>query len=232
MQGFKRVLHIIINVLLWILIVIIAFFAVVSFSRRGPGKTISVFGYTPMTVLSDSMAPTFHADDLIIVKAGDTNSYQEGDIISFWTIIDGKRSINTHRVVGVYREGNMVQYATRGDANSENDSYVVASTDIVGRFVASVPFLGKVLAFLSTSVGFFVVIILPILAFFLYQLYRLIVLLIEIKRQTVKEATRAAMEELEQERASREEEKEPALVGAANQSNGESDGEKSPDDSQ
>ena len=232
MQGFKRVLHIIINVLLWILIVIIAFFAVVSFSRRGPGKTISVFGYTPMTVLSDSMAPTFHTDDLIIVKEGNTQSYQEGDIISFWTIIDGKRSINTHRIMQIYQEGNMVQYVTRGDANSENDSYVVASSDVVGKFVASVPFLGKVLAFLSTGVGFFVVIILPILAFFLYQLYRLIVLLIEIKRQTVKEATKAAMEELERERVFKEAEKEPAMVGVVNESNGEFDGEAPPDNSQ
>lgn len=201
MQGLKKGLHIAVNVILWVLIIIIAFFAIVTFSRKGTGNVMRVFGYTPMTVLSDSMAPTFHKDDLILVRQGDPAAHNEGDIISFWTVIDNQRVINTHRIVSVFREGDMVQYATRGDANQTNDQYLVTPGDVIGGYVASVPLLGRVLSFLSTGTGFLIVIVLPILAFFLYQLYRFILLLIDLKRQTVMEATRAAMEELEQERA-------------------------------
>ncbi len=209
MSGLKKALNIIVNVILWVLIVIIAFFAIVTFSQKGSGNVAHIFGYTPMTVLSDSMAPTFHKDDLILVHQGDPADYEEGDIISFWTVVNGQRAINTHRIAAVYREGGMVQYATKGDANQINDEYLVVPADIIGEYVVSIPLLGKVLSLLSTSTGFLVIIVLPILAFFLYQLYRFILLLIDLKRQTVLEATRAAMEELEREKAEKERETEP-----------------------
>lgn len=211
MKALKKGLHIAVNVILWVLIIIIAFFAIVTFSRKGSGNVMRVFGYTPMTVLSDSMAPVFHKDDLILVHQGDPGSYQVGDIISFWTVIDNQRVINTHRIVSIYNEGGIVQYTTRGDANSLDDQYLVTPADVIGSYVVSVPVLGSVLSFLSTGTGFLVVIVLPILAFFLYQLYRFILLLIDLKRQTVIEATKAAMEELEKERAARAalEEQEP-----------------------
>lgn len=205
MNGLKKALHILANIVLWVLIIIIAFFAIVTFSRKGTGNVAHIFGYTPMTVLSDSMAPTFHKDDLILVRQGDAAAYQEGDIISFWTSIGGVRAINTHRIAAVYRSGDMVQYATKGDANQVNDEFLVVPADIIGEYVLSIPLLGKVLALMSTSVGFLVIIVLPILAFFLYQLYRFILLLIDLKRQTVIEATKAAMEELEREKAVRAE---------------------------
>lgn len=201
MGGLKKGLHIAVNLLLWVLIVIIAFFAIVTFSRRGSGNVMRLFGYTPMTVLSDSMSPTFHKDDLILVRQGDPTAYEEGDIISFWTVIDNQRVINTHRIASVFRQGDIVQYTTRGDANQTNDQYLVSPADVIGAYALSVPLMGGVLAFLSTGTGFLVVIVLPILAFFLYQLYRFILLLLDIKRQTVIEATKAAMEELERERA-------------------------------
>lgn len=209
MSGLKKGLHFLVNAVLWVLIIIIAFFAIVTFSRKGSGDVMRVFGYTPMTVLSDSMAPAFHKDDLILVHQEDPTGYQVGDVISFWTVIDNQRVINTHRIVSVYSEGDVVQYTTRGDANASNDQFLVTPADVIGVYVASVPLLGSVLSFLSTGTGFLVVIVLPILAFFLYQLYRFILLLIDLKRQTVIEATKAAMEELEQERAAK------AAVGAA-----------------
>ena len=210
MNGFKKALHIIINVILWVLIVIIAFFAVVTFSHKGNGSVAHIFGFTPMTVLSDSMAPTFHKDDLILVRQGDPADYQQGDVISFWTVINGQRVINTHRIAAVYADGGMVQYATKGDANQVNDEFLVVPADVIGEYVLSIPLLGRVLSLLSTSTGFLVVIVLPILAFFLYQLYRFILLLIDLKRQTVIEATRAAMEQIEREKKERE----GAAVGA------------------
>lgn len=204
MNAAERLINTIINVLLWVLIIIIAFFAIVTFSQKGDGNVMNLFGYTPMTVLSDSMAPTFEKDDLIIVHHGDAASYQVDDIISFWTVLDGKKVINTHRILSVYSEGGMVQYTTKGDANLAADTYVVGTADVIGKYVAAVPLLGSVLSFLGTSLGFLMVIVLPLLAFFVYQIYRLVTLLIEVKRQTVMEATRAAMEQLEQERRLRE----------------------------
>ncbi|MEG1879482.1 MAG: signal peptidase I, partial [Pseudoflavonifractor sp.] len=200
MNGLKRALQVVMNIVLWVLIIVIAFFAIVTFSRKGSGEVMHILGYTPMTVLSDSMAPEFHKDDLIIVRQRQAEEYRVGDIISFWTVIEGQRSINTHRIASVFHEGDIIQYTTKGDANLTNDSYLVVPGDIIGGFVVAVPFLGKVLAFLSTGTGFLLVIVLPLLAFFLYQLYRFVLLLIDIKRQTVIDATKQAMAEVEAQR--------------------------------
>ena len=42
--------------------------------------------------------------------------------------------------------------------------------------------LGSILTFLKTKVGFFVCIILPLAAFFIYQLYKFIMLLLDYKK--------------------------------------------------
>ncbi len=57
-----------------------------------------ILGYTPMTVESDSMKPTFCKGDLIFIKKCDTSKLKEGDIITFHTIIDNQYALNTHRI--------------------------------------------------------------------------------------------------------------------------------------
>lgn len=201
MNVVKKIAGIAVNVLLWIIIIIVAFFAIVTFSRKGGGDVASIFGFTPMTVLTESMAPTFNADDLIVVKSDDKNAYEVGDIISFWTSIENQRVINTHRIVEVVGDSTLSQYITRGDANAKNDTFLVAPDDIIGKYAFSVPFLGKVLAVISSSTGFLIIIVLPLLALFIYQLYRLIMITVELKKQTVIDATKQAMAQIEKEKA-------------------------------
>ena len=59
---------------------------------------------------------------------------------------------------------------------------MISDGDIVGRYVGKVPVLGKVLAFLSGKVGFLVVIVLPMLLFFIYQVYHLVMVSIDLKK--------------------------------------------------
>ena len=74
-------------------------------------------------------------------------------------------------------------YVTKGDANELPDDYIVSSSNIVGQYVALIPILGNVLTLLSSSMGFLLIIVLSLLAFFIYQLYKLIVLLIKLKNK-------------------------------------------------
>lgn len=206
MGKVKSVLNGIMNVLLWIIVVLVAFFAIVTFATKEPGKVSSLGGYTPMTVLTDSMAPVFAKNDLIVVHAENAADFQVGDIIAFWTVIENRQVINTHRVVERIEtgegDGAMVQYVTAGDANNgEVDPYVVSPGDIVGAYRFRIPLLGKILAVLSTGVGFFLIVLLPLIAFFVYQLYRMIALSISLKKATILEATREAMEKVKQEQA-------------------------------
>nr|WP_297428652.1 signal peptidase I [uncultured Actinotalea sp.] len=100
-------------------------------------------GHRPFAVRSGSMAPTFGAGDLIIVRPASV--YAPGDAITFR---DGA-FVTTHRVVGI-EDGRLV---TQGDANDEPDAATVAPEDVVGRVVALVPSAGYVLVFFQQPTG-------------------------------------------------------------------------------
>ncbi|HLN64103.1 MAG TPA: signal peptidase I, partial [Symbiobacteriaceae bacterium] len=108
------------------------------------------------------MEPVIHTGDVIIVRPlAQTDSVQDGDIITFRTK-DGGDTIITHRVVGTVNvNGKPKAYVTKGDANDSKDGSVVTPAQILGRYAWRVPYFGYVAAFLRRPVGIFLCLILP-----------------------------------------------------------------------
>ncbi len=195
MAKLKKAGTVIISIILWAVILLAALFAFTTLATRDSNHVASLAGYTPMSVQTDSMAPTFNAGDLIIIKATDTSKLEVGDIICFHTIIMNEYVLNTHRISEISQEGTVRRYTTMGDNNNGiADQHVIADGDIVGKYVGKVSNLGKVMDFLSSSVGFLVVIVLPLLIFFIYQVYHLIMVSISLKRAVAVEAAQAQAE--------------------------------------
>ncbi len=185
----KSVLKIIFNALAWVILIIALLITIIVFSSERNNGVANLFGFIPMTVESDSMKPTFQQGDLIITRElDDVNTLKEGDVITFWTIIDGKRVKNTHRIVGINQAENSRSFVTRGDANTLDDTMPAYAGDIIGKWTEfRVPGLGKALSFLRTKTGFFVCIIIPMAIFFLIELYKFIMTLVEVRRPAVEE---------------------------------------------
>ena len=201
-ETFKKVIRIVVNVLVAFIIIIAAFFILVTLSTRAKGdKVPSVFGYSFLTVQSGSMEGTFSEGDVIVIKKCDAEDINKDDIISFWTTIESRRVINSHRVIDVIKDGDITQFQTKGDANSQQDNYVVSKSEVIGKYKARIPLVGNILDVVSTSIGFLLIIILPLLLFFLYQLYRVIMIATDMKKQAVIEANnqskQATMDEVE-----------------------------------
>ena len=180
----KKVLRVTANVLAWIVLIIAFLVTIIVFSSGKNNGVANIFGFIPMTVESDSMKPTFSKGDLIICKEiDDLNSLKEGDVITFWTVIDGQRVKNTHRIVEVEDNDGSRNFITRGDNNSVNDTSPAYSGDLIGKWTETkISGVGKVLNFMRTKKGFFICIVLPMALFFLFELYKFIVALIEAKR--------------------------------------------------
>ncbi len=196
MKAAKKGITVVISVALWIIILLAALFAFTTLATRDEGNVSSLAGFTPMVVESDSMAPTFSKGDLIVIKKCDTASLNEGDIITFHTIINNEYALNTHRIESIAEMNGARSYVTKGDNNDIADTHVIADGDIVGKYVTRVPGLGKVMNFLSGSVGFLVLIVLPLLLFFIYQVYNLIMVSINLKKAVaVEEAKERALAE-------------------------------------
>ena len=185
----KKVLKTIANVLSWVILLMALLVTILVFSSGRNNGVANLFGYIPLTVESDSMKPTFAQGDLIICKEiDDLMSLQKGDVITFWTIIDGKKVKNTHRITEINEFENTRSFVTRGDGNSINDDMPAYAGDLIGKWTeVKIKGLGSVMNFLRTKTGFFVCILIPMAIFFLFELYKFIVVLIEVKRPPVPE---------------------------------------------
>ena len=191
MKVLKRIGTIVISVLLWVVILVAALYAFTTMASRDNQNVANLFGYTPLAVQSDSMAPTFRAGDLIFIRTCDPSALQEGDIICFHTIINNEYALNTHRIQSIETVGDARSYTTIGDNNDGiADTHVISDGDIVGKYMGHVTGLGKVMDFLSSSMGFLLVIVLPMLLFFIYQIYHLIMISINLKRAMAVESAR------------------------------------------
>lgn len=199
MKLLKKAGSIFAGVLLWAVILLAALFTFTTLAQRDATKVASIAGYSPLTVLTDSMAPTFQQGDLIIIKKVDTQTLQVGDIICFHTIINNEFALNTHRIQSIEDNGSGRSYVTKGDNNSVEDMHRIIDGDIVGKYVGKLKYFGKVIEFLTGSVGFLLVIVVPMLIFFVYQLYRLIVIGIRLKKEIAKEEGDSASEQAMQE---------------------------------
>ena len=191
MKVLKKTGTIVISVLLWVIILVAALYAFTTMATRDNQNVSSIMGYTPLVVKSDSMAPTFCAGDLIFIKKCDTSTLKEGDIICFHTIIDNEYALNTHRTQKIDEVGDARSYTTLGDNNhGVTDTHIISDGDIVGKYVGHLKNAGKVMDFLSSSIGFLVVIVLPMLLFFIYQVYNLIMISIRLKKAVAVETAK------------------------------------------
>ncbi|MBO4524481.1 MAG: signal peptidase I [Ruminococcus sp.] len=180
----KKVLRIGANVIAWIVLIFALLITIIVFSSGRNNGVANLFGFIPMTVESDSMKPTFSKNDLIICKEiDDLNALKEGDVITFWTVIDGKRVKNTHRIVSVNADEGARSFITRGDNNPADDTLPAYASDIIAKWTdVKIAGVGKFMNFLRTKKGFFICILIPMAIFFLFELYKFIVTLIEVKR--------------------------------------------------
>lgn len=184
----KKTLKIVVDILAWVLLVLAFLITLIIFSSEKNNGVPNLFGVMPMTVESDSMKPTFKEGDLIFVKKVDLFDLKEDDVITFYTIIEGKRVKNTHRIIEINESNGTRSFITKGDNNPIADTTTVFPADIIGIWKGSkISGAGKILSFLRTKKGFFICIVIPMALFFLFELYKFIVVLIEIKKPSISE---------------------------------------------
>lgn len=182
MKG-KKLFKVLLDVIVWIIIILAATVTVITLTSREKGVS-NIFGYIPLNIQTGSMEPTIMAGDLIITREYDgATILAKETIISFFTVEENTKIINTHRIVDVYTVNGMVSYVTKGDNNDAIDEQQVAPGDIISTYNDTrIAGIGSILTFLKTKVGFFVCIILPLAAFFIYQLYKFIMLILDYRK--------------------------------------------------
>lgn len=122
--------------------------------------------FSVYTIVSQSMEPNIEVYDVIInTKVDDISEIKVNDVITFistWQVTQGMTI--THRVVGTKTlDDGSTCLITRGDNNTQEDQACVKERDIIGVTKAVIPGLGKVQFFLSSKIGWLLLILLPAL---------------------------------------------------------------------
>ena len=176
----QKVFSTVINVLLVVAIIVAAIATYVSFVSTSGHGVPSIFGLQMYSIQTKSMYPILKPGDLIFDTAvKDPDTLEVGDIITYWTVIDGERVLNTHKIYEIYDGGDYRIFATKGEANTVVDSLTVHESEVVGKYKFRVEGLGKVFDYLQDSTGFLIVVVIPVFIFFLFYLVQFFRVLFE-----------------------------------------------------
>ena len=196
----RKTLNIIVDVIVILILIVSALVVTLSLTSKGSGVP-NIFGVAPLAVESDSMKDTFVTGDLIFSSVvshdGDTDvSFEVGDIVTFYQEIGGEARLNTHRIVDIVKDSNNVYYKTQGDnkkTNPDPDPELKSSEDILAKYNGfKIGGVGNFFSFIRTQLGFFLVILLPMIIFFVYEAIRVIMNIIAYNKEKVLEdATQA-----------------------------------------
>ena len=176
----------------------------------------SIFGTKFYIVKTDSMSPSdknkdmdvhFNAGDIILAKkVDDIYALESGDIISFIsTNADSYGETITHMIRRreYSNEGKFIGYVTFGTNTDTNDEAIVEPEYILGEYSGKIPQIGKFFAFVKTTPGYIVCILVPFLILIAYNGYNVIRLFRQYKREQT-EDMRREREEIEAQRRQNE----------------------------
>jgi signal peptidase len=161
------------------------------------------------------MEKTYMIGDMVFMtKLTDEEKLEleKGMIITYRAPIDIDKDgitgdINTHRIYSIDPDTGVI--VTKGDGNHLPDNqgdtpYTIHRNDVIGVCTedGKLAGVGNVIEFLRSRLGFFICIVLPLILFFLYELYNFINILVSEKakkapvaKETEEEIKRRAIEE-------------------------------------
>ncbi len=119
------------------------------------------FGYA--VVVSGSMEPNIHVNDVLVFQKHKQEAYHPGDVVLY---IRGEGTTDemliSHRIVSI--DGDTV--ITKGDANMTEDP-PISFSQIVGRVALRIPFIGRAVRLMRTRIGLAVAVLLVAALIFL-----------------------------------------------------------------
>ena len=193
----KRIVNIVVDIFVVLILMVSILVVMLSLTTKSSGVP-NIFGIAPLSVQTASMEDTINTGDLIFCDvAEDEEEYQKGDIVTFPITINGEQVLNTHRIVEVIKDNNIIYYRTQGDnkeTNPEPDEELQTSSTIVAKFTGTkLAGWGNVLSFIRTQLGFFLCILLPMIIFFIYEAVRVVMNLMAYSKEKAFEEAQSAV---------------------------------------
>ena len=176
----------VLNIVFYVVLAIVFIYAMFGLFSKKESNYMSFLGIASMSVQSDSMTGTFEEGDLVFIDTtfDAADLVEKEDVITFKTfeIIEGKTVYyyNTHRIDDIYESGGVLRFVTKGDKDGlGTDPIHLKEEDIIGVWTGkSISGFGKFTDgftdFLKSGLGFFLFIVVPCLAFLVYEVVKFV----------------------------------------------------------
>ncbi|HUK49710.1 MAG TPA: signal peptidase I [Terriglobales bacterium] len=115
-----------------------------------------------MVVSSGSMIPVLNVGDIILVRGAAPTSITVGTIIIFHSPDDYSTPI-VHRVIAIDHDGGLLLFETKGDNNAVPDNWRVPAANLMGIYVAKLPYVGLLSLELRGPLGIILIVLLVLL---------------------------------------------------------------------
>lgn len=122
-------------------------------------------------IMIDDNSDMYQDGDLVLFKKNELNEINKNDVIFFYEVTNGVPSIKYGTVTEI------LPVSTDERTFTINNNHDISSDSLIGKTETAkvYPKLGKILTVLESRFGFLLLVILPTLILFLYELYLVIV---------------------------------------------------------
>ena len=111
---------------------------------------VRLVGLDIYVVLSGSMEPEYQTGSVIYVKDVDPEDLEVRDVITYRLDED---TIATHRIIEITEVDGQLAFRTKGDANDMEDAAAVPASQVVGKPVFTIPYLGYLVEYIHSASG-------------------------------------------------------------------------------
>lgn len=101
------------------------------------------------TVLTGSMSEAYPAGSLLMIKKIAPSKVKVNDVITYRV----HSEVVSHRVINKYSVDKRLYFETKGDNNNEVDGTAVLASNVIGKVVGSIAYLGQFFLILKTALG-------------------------------------------------------------------------------
>ena len=108
---------------------------------------LGIFPIFPTAIVSNSMKPQISRGDIVLIQKVDPNTLKEKDVILY--ALDEIQVF--HRIIHVEYKQGVKQFIVKGDNNQFEDPKAVLAEQIIGKHIATIPYLGWPGVFLNQN---------------------------------------------------------------------------------
>lgn len=169
----KSVFNFLLGVVECIIIVFAVCMVSVLFFKNKFGYT-EISGNTLIIMTDENTAELthFNSGDLVVIKKTVYNDIKEGDEVYYYDTFNDVYVVKVGVLKTKSGDNRSALYTFEG-----NDKVSIPSERVLGLHSKTYNKMGKVLGFLTSTAGFLIFVILPILVLFIYQVYHLVMVL-------------------------------------------------------